>query len=222
MGTGVAGRNRVRRRIRRAGTRHSLGRFPGRLPAVHNQPFLFTFLAWAHILESFLGLYATMRIKAFPITGAFAIGVLIGTTVPAAHRSVRPSDASPRPSPSQEVARAYAAELTRVIDGDTFEARVRVWPGVDVTTRVRLRGIDAPEMNARCAAERIRAEAARDALAALLADRGLTVLNIGPDKYAGRIVADAATRRTPDVSGALLAQGVARVYTGGRRQSWCG
>ena len=42
------------------------------------------------------------------------------------------------------------AEALRVLDGDTFEARVRVWPGFDVTTRVRLRGIDAPEMRARC------------------------------------------------------------------------
>ena len=92
--------------------------------------------------------------------------------------------------------------------------------GLQVTTRVRLRGIDAPEMN--CPQERIKAEAARDALAALLADRDLTVLRVGLDKYAGRVLADAATRRTPDVSGALLAQGVARAYFGGRRESWCG
>jgi hypothetical protein len=55
-----------------------------------------------------------------------------------------------------------------------------------------------------------------------LADRDLTVLRIGLDKYAGRVLADAATRRTPDVSGALLGQGGARAYFGGRRESWCG
>ena len=37
----------------------------------------------------------------------------------------------------------YPAEVIRIIDGDTFEARVRVWPGLDVDTKVRLRGIDA-------------------------------------------------------------------------------
>ncbi len=161
----------------------------------------------------------------FPaITGAFVFGVLAGTMVPSAQRSARPvSEANLQPSAGQAAIRgAYAAEVVRIIDGDTFEARVHLWPGLEVTTRVRLRGIDAPEMSARCPRERIKAEAARDALAALLADRDLTVLRVGLDKYAGRVLADAATRRTPDVSGALLAQGVARAYFGGRRESWCG
>jgi endonuclease YncB( thermonuclease family) len=35
-------------------------------------------------------------------------------------------------------------DVLRVIDGDTFEARIRIWPGHDVTTKVRLRDIDAP------------------------------------------------------------------------------
>ena len=43
----------------------------------------------------------------------------------------------------------YPVEVLRVIDGDTFEARVRIWPGMDVTTKVRLRGIDAAELHAR-------------------------------------------------------------------------
>ena len=58
-----------------------------------------------------------------------------------------------------------------MIDGDTFEARVHLWPGLNITTRVRLRGIDAPELKARCMEERIKAEAARDALRAIL-DQG--------------------------------------------------
>jgi len=56
------------------------------------------------------------------------------------------------------------AEVLRVIDGDTFEARVRIWHGMDVTTRGRLRGIEAPELHARCAEERGRAVAERKAL----------------------------------------------------------
>jgi micrococcal nuclease len=117
---------------------------------------------------------------------------------------------------------SYPAEVLRVIDGDTFEARVRIWPGQDVTTRVRLRGIDAPEMRARCPQEERGALAARDALSAILAQGGVGVSKVGPDKYGGRIVAAASTRKTPDVSGALLAAGVARPYDGGRREGWCG
>jgi endonuclease YncB( thermonuclease family) len=115
----------------------------------------------------------------------------------------------------------HPAELVRVLDGDTFEARVHVWPGIDITTKVRLRGIDAPELRARCPDERIKAEAARNALAAMLKDGDIMVLRVGLDKYGGRVLADAAARSAPDVSAAMLATGLARPYAGGKRQSWC-
>jgi endonuclease YncB( thermonuclease family) len=65
------------------------------------------------------------------------------------------------------------------------------------------------------------AEAAGSALRGLLGEGEVTIYNIGPDKYNGRIVADAATRRTENVSAALLAGGFARRYDGGRRGGWC-
>src|SRR5215212_9103321 len=86
----------------------------------------------------------------------------------------------------------HPAEVVRVLDGDTFEARVRVWPGLEITTKVRLRGIDAPELKARCAEECIKAENARDALIAMLAEGGVAVGHVGLDKYGGRVLADAA------------------------------
>lgn len=115
-----------------------------------------------------------------------------------------------------------SVEVLRTIDGDTFEARVHLSPGLDVTTRVRLRGIDAPELKARCDKELRMAEAASDALRSLLAEGDVTISNVGPDKYQGRIDASVATRRTPDVSAALLAGGFARAYDGGHRSGWCG
>jgi hypothetical protein len=72
---------------------------------------------------------------------------------PAALGSARPSGLDPR--------FGYSAEVVHVIDGDTFEARVAVWPGIEIKTRVRLRGIDAPELHARCDHEWVRAQAAR-------------------------------------------------------------
>ena len=57
----------------------------------------------------------------------------------------------------------YPIEVLRIIDGDTFEARVRVWPGLDVDTKVRLRGVDAAELHARCAGELRGASRARGA-----------------------------------------------------------
>ena len=57
-----------------------------------------------------------------------------------------------------------------------FEARVRVWPGLDVDTKVRLRGIDAAELHARCADELAKAQAARTALETILAEGGVADL----------------------------------------------
>lgn len=48
----------------------------------------------------------------------------------------------------------HPVEVVRVIDGDTLEARVHLWPGLEMMTRVRLRGIDAPELKAHCPEER--------------------------------------------------------------------
>ena len=115
----------------------------------------------------------------------------------------------------------HAVEVLRTVDGDTFDARVALWPGLDLNTRVRLRGIDAPELHAACDSEFQKADAATRALRVLLAEGGVAIFNIGPDKYSGRVVADVATRRTPNVSAALVASGHARVYLGGRRQGWC-
>jgi endonuclease YncB( thermonuclease family) len=115
----------------------------------------------------------------------------------------------------------HPVDVVRTIDGDTFEARVHLSPGLDPTTRVRLRGIDAPELKASCPQELLMAEAATAALRALLGEGEVTISNIGPDKYSGRVDADVATRKTPNVSTAMLAAGHARSYNGGHRSGWC-
>ena len=110
--------------------------------------------------------------------------------------------------------------MIRIIDGDTFEARVRVWPGIDIDTKVRLRGIDAAELHARCGDELAKAEAARTALQTILAQGDVRLSQVGIDKYGGRVDAAVATRTTADVSGALLNGGFARAYGGGKRGTW--
>jgi endonuclease YncB( thermonuclease family) len=114
----------------------------------------------------------------------------------------------------------HAVDVIRTIDGDTFVARVHFGDGGDAVARVRLRGIDAPELKAACQEELTKAEAASDALHDLLGQGGVTIFDLGPDRY-GRVVADVATRRTANVSAALLAGGYARSYNGGHREGWC-
>jgi endonuclease YncB( thermonuclease family) len=115
----------------------------------------------------------------------------------------------------------HPVDVLHGIDGDTFAARVHLWPGLDLDARIRLRGIDAPELKGQCAREVRLAEAAGDALKRLLGEGAVNIYNIGPDKYPGRVVADVATSRTPNVSAALLSGGFARSYTGGHRGGWC-
>jgi endonuclease YncB( thermonuclease family) len=156
----------------------------------------------------------------------FAVGCAVGASLGTATFHHMLSAAVSPPSaygpPMLLTARgSYATEVLRVIDGDTFEARVHVWPGIVVTTKVRLRGLDAPERRGRCQAEFLKAEAARDALAALLAAGGVTIASVSLDKYGGRVLADVASAHAPDVAAALLSSGHARPHAGGRRLSWC-
>jgi micrococcal nuclease len=77
-------------------------------------------------------------------------------------------------------------------------------------------------MKSRCDDERVKAEAARDALVRLLNEGSVGISGIGQDKYGGRVDADVSTARTADVSAALAERGLARRYAGGKRESWCG
>jgi endonuclease YncB( thermonuclease family) len=156
----------------------------------------------------------------------FAVGLLAGAVLApvAASRgeAIRPLDTAPaRPAEASSPRLGHPAEVLHVVDGDTFDARVHLWPGLNITTRVRLRGIDAPEMKARCGDERAQAEAARDALRAILDQGEVGIARVTFDKYGGRVLAEAFTRATPDVSAALIDSGVARRYSGGKRDGWC-
>lgn len=114
------------------------------------------------------------------------------------------------------------ATLLRVIDGDTLLVRARIWIAQEVETGVRIRGVDAPEVRARCPAEARLAEAAARFVAAKLADGRLLLHDVDLDKYGGRVVARVETAAGEDIATALLAAGLARPYDGGRKSAWCG
>jgi endonuclease YncB( thermonuclease family) len=167
--------------------------------------------------------HATLLLAAL----AFALGLGVGTSIGPVTARLGPG-AAPEPagSPAAHFDRgpvrlAHPVEVLRVSDGDTFEARVHLWPGLTATTRVRLRGIDAPELRARCGDERSKAEAAREALRVMLDQGAVGIARVTFDKYGGRAIADASTSSTPDVSAVLLKTGMVRSYKGGRRDGWC-
>jgi micrococcal nuclease len=132
------------------------------------------------------------------------------------------TDQVPAQAQREFVAGPIAVEVLKVIDGDTFLARAKVWPGYEVTVSVRLRGIDAPERKARCASESAAAEEARLALEDALSGGPVRIRNISGDKYFGRVIADAENDDVADAAAFMLGLDLARPYKGGKRQGWCG
>ncbi|WP_132805699.1 thermonuclease family protein [Tepidamorphus gemmatus] len=113
------------------------------------------------------------------------------------------------------------AVVDRIVDGDTIAVRARIWPGQEVRVLVRVRGIDAPERRGRCEGERGLAARAAAAMATALADGGVTLLRVEPDKYGGRVIADVRLGDGGDLASLLLAMRAVRPYHGGVRTSWC-
>ena len=123
---------------------------------------------------------------------------------------------------ADDFAGPVSAEVVKVLDGDTFLADVLIWPEQRLRVNIRIRGIDAPEMHARCDGERSAAEEARVALAALIAGRPVEISHIGGAKYYGRVLADVHAADGVGVAEALLSRKLVRPYDGGKRESWCG
>ncbi len=130
------------------------------------------------------------------------------------------------------------AWVVSVIDGDTLEVRVHIWLGQDLNIRVRLAGIDAPELKGKCDREKDLARRARAYLLARLdpADSGvgakagagagagageIRLREVRYGKFAGRVLARVETLDGTDLGQDLIAAGLARPYDGRRRASWC-
>lgn len=118
----------------------------------------------------------------------------------------------------EEVAGPVAAEILRVVDGDTLLVEARPWPQQKVEVYVRIRGIDAPELNSKCATFREAGIGARKALEFLaMASPQIQLTHISGDKYFGRIVADVTLSDGRDAADGLLRAGLVNIYDGGRK-----
>jgi endonuclease YncB( thermonuclease family) len=106
--------------------------------------------------------------------------------------------------------------IKSVYDGDTFRAFI---PNYDTDQRVRVRGVDTPEIKGQCDSEIKAAIKARDYVRRYLKSANkIILLNVGKDKYQ-RILADV------EVDGINLAQHIIEQKLGrkwrGKRESWC-
>lgn len=102
-------------------------------------------------------------------------------------------------------------QMCRAVDGDTIRCGEQ---------RVRLLGLDAPELRGRCEAERRLAQAATERLAGLV-EEGVRLQTTGQDRF-GRALAIVRDPRGEDVADVLIREGLARPYHGrGPREGWC-
>lgn len=130
--------------------------------------------------------------------------------------------ASPAAAGDDVLRGPVAARVVSVLDGDTLLVRARLWLDQHLDVRVRLGGVDAPELRGRCPGERLLACRARAFVEATVAGGEVALTDIRYGKFARRVVARVSAAGVPDLAQGLLARGLARPYGGGPRPDWCG
>lgn len=114
----------------------------------------------------------------------------------------------------------FTAVPYSIYDGDTFKAHVRIWLGQTVATSIRIGNIDTPEIRGKCPEEKALALKAKTRLETLIGSGTVELWRIQYGKWAGRVIAH-VTVDGESVPDALINEGLARPYDGGKRQSWC-
>ena len=111
------------------------------------------------------------------------------------------------------------ARIVRIIDGDTVVVDAEPWPGLTARTKVRVAGVDTPEIRGECQAEKDLALRARDFVRSTVGAQ-VQLTSVRPGKYAGRMIADVWVngRKLADL---LITENLGRPYHGGRREGWC-
>ena len=114
------------------------------------------------------------------------------------------------------------AIYVRNYDGDTITFNLpNLHPIIGKKIRVRLNGLDTPEIRGKCDKEKYNAEQARDMVTDILKDaERIDLKNMGRGKYF-RIVADVYVDGE-NLAEALIDSGMAVKYDGGKKNtSWC-
>ena len=112
----------------------------------------------------------------------------------------------------------YNAEVLRVVDGDTLDARIDLGFDVHVKKRIRLHGIDTWESRTRDAEEKKKGIAAKSRLVELLqADQvKFKLISYGVGKF-GRVLGDIEIS-AGNVCDILVEEGHAYSYFGGNKE----
>lgn len=127
---------------------------------------------------------------------------------------------APAAQAKQKLAGPFPFDVLEVIDGDTFRARVDIWLGQSIEVKVRLKGVDTPELRGKCAAEKKLALEAKEFATKWLEENPAQLVGVHYGTYAGRVLATTKNKGGDTLSAALLSENLAKPYRG-RRAKWC-
>jgi len=113
------------------------------------------------------------------------------------------------------------SKVFNVYDGDTLRVNIDSFPDIiGKNIRIRLKGIDAPEIKGKCQKETDLAIMARDYLRnAIKKSNQIELRNIERGKYfriVGELYIDGV-----NISNNLIKRKLAYHYNGGKKRSWC-
>jgi micrococcal nuclease len=118
----------------------------------------------------------------------------------------------------------YHASVIKVLDGDTVQLEVGLWPGLTQRINLRLVGVNTPEKRGPKVSN-CEKKAGQDATTFtqrwLQGVKEVTISEVRHDKYAGRALGRLRRPDGKDLAEALITSGHARPYDGGKRGPWC-
>lgn len=118
----------------------------------------------------------------------------------------------------------YVYKPVKITDGDTIKLDVsKESPMIKkLGLSVRIKGIDTPEKapRAKCKKESELGQQATKFTTDLVGNKELLLSQVENDHYGGRIVANVKVGGV-DIAQELLKKGLARIYNGEKKKSWC-
>lgn len=115
----------------------------------------------------------------------------------------------------------YEAEYLGTTDGDTIDVILHVYPGMDITTTIRERSVDTPELRRVPECEKVIARQAKAFTKELMESaRYITVEELGYGTFQPRMVGRIYVNNKP-LGSLLKEQGLAVDYDKRKDKEWC-
>lgn len=109
----------------------------------------------------------------------------------------------------------YYASLINCYDGDTCKIKFKDFPEIVAVQDLRFTDFDTPEINGKCESEKELAILAKNITLEYMSNNPKIYSNGKKGKY-GRLLISA-----PILKDTLIKKGLAKEYSGGKKESWC-